>query len=1180
MSQDAAEYTFVPWVREGYRPTGDAAPGSVAVELAVDATGDRDLPEPRTVETTLSLYGPGEVTGIDRRQVVRTDPAAGTTDFPPNYFPAVEFDRPDLPWLFSPEAQDGSGRVRPWLTLVTVEDRDGVSVSTGTDRPAPVLSIGGDADPGTELPDLEESWAWAHAQTVGATDTAAELQRDRSEKTLSRLLSPRRLAPDTDYIACVVPTYEAGRLAGLGEDVPDGAERSFDAAWSADTPPGSIRLPVYYHWSFSTGGAGDFESLVRRLGPETLRDVGVRTVDAGDPGPAVLENPGETVTVEGALRSTDITPDTYDADERADLRALLDDASGLTADGATEDGEPVVGPPTYGQWPAGTPTLPDEGLSPRWLRDLNVDPRFRVPAGYGTDVVQDNQEALMHNAWAQVGDIRRANQLLRRGRLARAASRSIHEALDGLDDVPTLLLTEPLLDRTTVGGETLGNRLAESALPAAMLSPAFRRLTRPTGPLARRFGGLSTASMVAGVHDGTFAPGDDASAPDGTQTLDEKLTADLCRAARVAGEAAETWHPLGEVREPAAFLDTVRKTCRSLQERTAKLREVVEGTRFEYEIDPFIEPLYGVCRGPDGSGPADLDDIARALETDDWATVHETLSGVLRALAASAEGHEQLLTLAESDADLANAMATDPGVTPAYEAFRSALFQFVVLVFAAVFEVLCRTAVGHLGALEKAYPKQETRLAELRVLCLAVCGDAKTDGLVDRIETSLAKGDRRALRRASGSLQQLLAMAADRVARLRVTIDVETRDPDLAALSGSCRAAQRYADALRAHLAGAPDTLAADAVGQAVCGPPDAEEAPAADLVGTAADVRTATDPAATIPARLGDRLGGIDLASRPDPLDQILAHPEFTTPMYEELKARSQESLVPGVGEIPGNSIGVLETNSAFVEAYLLGLSHEMARELRWREYPTDMRGTFFRQFWDPEGREWPSDEAKRDIGYVHEWDDSLGLGSNYAATMAAKTGSDAGSAGGQLVLVVRGELFDRYPNTHIYAAKGRPPTSEEHQAATDPVPTRVPDLPDPGTRDGEVKTPIFRGTLDPDITFFGFDITEAQALADPGWFFVIEEPPSEPTFGLDVAVADPDDTDEWGWEDLTWDDVAVDGYVSATTPPDSEAVPDTLPTDPTWATNGAHTAEITWQRPYRVAIHADDMIPQDDTQ
>ncbi|WP_123537425.1 hypothetical protein [Halosimplex salinum] len=1184
MTTDPAEYSFVPWVREGYRPTGDGTPGEVAVELAVDATGESDLDEPETVETTLSLYGPGEVTGVDRRQVVRTDPSSGTGDFPPNYFPYVEFDRPDLPWLFSPGSDDDAGRLDPWLCLITVERGDGVSLSTDADGPASVLEIGGAADPGTELPDLSESWAWAHAQTVGADDATAELDTDRSPKTLSRLLSPRDLDPKTDYYACLVPAFEAGKRAGLDEDPSEDGDRTFDPAWDAASPPDSIRLPVYFHWGFSTGDAGDFESLVRRLGPETLTDVGIRTVDVGDPGPDSLRQDGETVSVEGALRSTDLSPDTYDPALRAKLEAVVDAASALESGSDTQDGDPVLGPPTYGQWPPAAPEVPAEGSRPAWLRDLNVDPRYRVAAAFGTDVVQDQQEHLMRNAWEQVGDVRRANQLLRRARLAREASRSLHVALDDADDTETLLRTEPLHGRTTDGTETIGNRVAESALPSATLSPAFRRITRANGPLARRFGGLSTVAMVDGVADGSIDPGDDRSAPDGTQTVGDELAAKLCSAARESGGDLDAWHPLGEEsrRGPRKRLSDLRDACRELRERTAELRDAFEGTRVEREIGQFIEPLMGVCAGPGQQEfESDLDRLLAALEAGDERRFHEVLTRVFDRVDESEAGHETLRELAASYGDLREALDEGFGVTPAYESFRSLLRLLTLSVFREVFWVVCSTARRHLATIEKHYPERSDLIAEIEAVCVAICGPGDEPGnLLERVLKRLESGETRALRSAAADLDQTLAMAADRIDRLLATLDDLPRDSPVHELAAACEAAARYATALRERLAAAPWSPAADAVGQSVCPRPEPAEPDPLDVSVVADAVVDAVDPADTIAARLGDRLGGVDLASRSDGLDQILAHPEFKQPMYEALADRSKESLLPGVGEIPGNSVGVLETNPAFIESYMLGLSHEMARELRWREYPTDMRGTFFRQFWDPAGRpetaDGPStDEAKRDIDYVHRWNDSLGLGGNYAAKMAAKTGGSS-DVGGQLVLIVRGEVLDRYPNTHVYAAKGRSEANGD-----DGSPDRVPDLPEPSATpgegtDGDVKHPLFRGTLDPDITFFGFDLTEDEAVADPGWFFVVEEPPSEPTFGLDVAVDDPEASGPWGWEDLTWDDVAADGYVSATTPPSGDDVPGTLPSPPMWGKKAAHVAEITWQRPFRIAIHADDMISQ----
>ena len=53
-----------------------------------------------------------------------------------------------------------------------------------------------------------------HAQ-VGAVTDAADLKsalESRPDRTLSRLLCPRRLKPRTPYLACVVPTWRALRV--------------------------------------------------------------------------------------------------------------------------------------------------------------------------------------------------------------------------------------------------------------------------------------------------------------------------------------------------------------------------------------------------------------------------------------------------------------------------------------------------------------------------------------------------------------------------------------------------------------------------------------------------------------------------------------------------------------------------------------------------------------------------------------------------------------------------------------------------------------------------------------------------------------------------------------------------------------------------------------------------------
>ena len=69
-------------------------------------------------------------------------------------------------------------------------------------------------------------------------------------------------------------------------------------------------------------------------------------------------------------------------------------------------------------------SLPNSG---NWVHQLNLDPIYRVPAGFGTRVVQQQQEDLMAAAWAQVGDVLAANQKIRRLQFARQVSISWHD---------------------------------------------------------------------------------------------------------------------------------------------------------------------------------------------------------------------------------------------------------------------------------------------------------------------------------------------------------------------------------------------------------------------------------------------------------------------------------------------------------------------------------------------------------------------------------------------------------------------------------------------------------------------------------------------------------------------------------------------------------------------------------
>ncbi|MDO9353876.1 MAG: hypothetical protein Q7T55_09275, partial [Solirubrobacteraceae bacterium] len=269
-----------------------------------------------------------------------------------------------------------------------------------------------------------------------------------------------------------------------------------------------------------------------------------------------------------------------------------------------------------------------------------------------------------------------------------------------------------------------------------------------------------------------------------------------------------------------------------------------------------------------------------------------------------------------------------------------------------------------------------------------------------------------------------------------------------------------------------------------------------------------------------------------PMPIDTVMAAPRFDQPMYAPLRDLSPELLLPGLERVTANSVLGLATNRRFVEAYLVGLNVEMGRELLWRGFPTDQRGTCFAHFWDSAAASAP----RPDIEPLHRWG-TRPLGD-----------AEGAPAREQFVMLMRSALLRRYPGAVIYAAKA------EWRGDR-----RV-----PSTQPQDEVHPSFRGSVEPDVSFFGFDLTVKQAVGTPGdasgpsgdegWFIVLQEQPGEPRFGFDLGAAPS------GASHVRIGDAAPPGLP--------------LPAGLAWGRNAAHMAGITRQLPMRIAIHASQFI------
>lgn len=306
--------------------------------------------------------------------------------------------------------------------------------------------------------------------------------------------------------------------------------------------------------------------------------------------------------------------------------------------------------------------------------------------------------------------------------------------------------------------------------------------------------------------------------------------------------------------------------------------------------------------------------------------------------------------------------------------------------------------------------------------------------------------------------------------------------------------------------------------------------------------------------ARLGEALApGVShqarLASQTTVPDQVADHgstvmatPVFPVPTALPLLASAPEWFLPGLGAFPANRVALLRQNAEFIESYLVGANHELMRELLWREYPTDQRGTPFRRFW-------PRPDGAADVPPVHTWNAPLG---------GHLAGADRLS-----VLLVRGDVLRRYPGTVVTAV----PATLDESGRLRPDPAQSPLL------------PLFGIRVDESTTAFGFeiapeDLTAPHSAKRPAWFFVFAEHSHRIRFGFDEPQEGevvPFDT----WNDLTWPSPAVasplpvvrgHAVAGADLPPPALAGPD----GPFWNRDAADVARIALQRPFRVAIQA----------
>ena len=1074
MAIEVARYQFQSWARRGIAahikeqdtlgnppfPPGERA--LVPIGVSINST-------PQTPKD-FALIGPGDITGIQRDMIVRTEPRSRVANAEPNYLAFIEFYDEDFAWRYTPARPEGE-HLRPWIFLLVLKKEE----FERDDRrlPLPVLTVKAKQ----ALPPSDETWLFAHVHTQqeipGSELNDLELYlRSLQEavttdpdKVYCRLLSPRHLEPNTTYQAFLVPSFESGRLIGLGKS-PAGVPAQ-KPAWDATTT--GVDLPFYFDWEFSTGAKQDFESLVKLLEPRVLDPrIGVRSMDCAHPDFVKVDNEGRARTpapgedeglpaanppvqgLEGALRTdrTKSLPEIFTPNDFQDeLEILVNLPETVVTDptvppGTDEDflNDPIVTVPFYGQNHARqhkTDKVLLDVTKDGWYHVLNRDPRNRVPAAFGTGVVQKGQEKFMQRAWQQVEKVYEANRKIRNFQfILQVSSLYTAQFFAKLEPAKLLAVTAPVHAKVLGSPTTIRQQLATSRLNVPVFSSAFRRMARPAGKLAKRFeAGVDYSSLVNAVNEGKITPAPPREVPPGIPSVDD-----------LAGKI-----------QPRKF--------------PAWLQWLIKNRVLVLVVVLVLLVLLAILTGL-------------------WA-----ISLVLAVAAAAGfywlqQQHERN----EFAATLTNPQKEKEAIAAA--------------------------------------PARPDFNVELEGETTAPPPTAGASAEADSVEA-------RNFRRAALELQE------------RVVIRVPD-EPPLQAFS----------------------------------------------IVAGHTKLKTAIDPRVAFPLRLSAFVQIPDrVITQPEEIVDAMAHPDFEDAMYAYLRDINKELLIPNLQLIPPNTISLLETNPPFIESYMVGLNHEMGRELLWREFPTDMRGSYFRQFWEVKGisnPDTPADaEQLKDITKIHSWPSTSSLGSHRPTPPA---NADVQPGQKQVVLVIRGDLLKRYPNTVIYAQKALDDGHGNNvirETLLNPVPGQpLPEI-TPEQFDKELKFPLFRAEIDPDLRFFGFDLTtdKAKGTVDSndfpgdkrGWFFVIQEVPGEPRFGMDIAYEPTRDTDQNPLNDPrdTWNNLAWNIF-GPTEPPFVQRLP--APDFPRpdnvelnahqWASNSAQMAYILFQTPVMVAVHASEML------
>jgi hypothetical protein len=1095
----------------------------------------------------IQFVGPGDITRVLDAAISKVSPKPLSAAMAPQHMPYIEFWEPDFPWRFSPVKPNKDNRIRPWLALLVCEKSLCTEKKAG-DRDYVSFSISDEETFRSVFPSQEDSWKTAHAQGFSKdVPVFSRLLALRSGGDLkpftdySAFLVP---AFETGRLAGLGCSPE--EVEKIIAQTPAWESRYEDHKSKHPTRP--FDFPVYASWSFSTG-KDSFEKMAEDLKVQTTAmtfiDVDVTRMGEGVGFDTLRESERpkrRSIQMPAAVSSLDrIDEESFPQKSGAfnervvydRLKELLsasptlmenkDILSGTDQGAEAGDDDPWVVPPVYGAKHI-LATSVDEAENDRngtpWLSQVNLDIHYRAVAGIGKRIVQKFQEEFVNRAWKQVEDIQALNAELYR-RLASAnvttsLQNKVSVVVGGEEKDPAYLSTMLQYFRGMPQTERI---LRDKNIPRAYASASFQFMT---DVLARINSSLDTASVMQHIAESQIFKLEDYVIP-GLPTV-RQLREETGRIFSILSKEIfnqylsgyfhhySTLSRTSPVRNDQDFENGLRISTVPRSHRDYAWHYLRYGAT-RVHCNPRQDLCMEIYRSFFDQG-FDRHGIPGSTKMSVYALLHSVNSAGLCAeanvvcidgqLYAEAFGTSKGLTrvggedgwyflsrksLQDGEAMKVLYRSREKDVTKSpLEPFAPTPDQLLRDMKAELDRFVPTAGGGSAMASHRERKDEYERLKSQWAGTVDFGPNASRvsegyDVLRERIydyffdtpvgfELDLDKYDKRDI--------QCFDTVDEYVVFLR-----ESNDKGLCDYLSAWKRLDQCVKVLEARK---------PKIAKPQPRKPKDEAPPADDGFKDNPSLARAREVvSAYISEFFADTPEGKKL--RDTYVDELLrskfpvmAYPIFPEPTYHYLRLLSDKFILPCADSMPNDSVVVLQSNDAFVESFLCGMNTEMGRELLWREYPTDQRGSYFRKFWDSETSvEDIRNDNFFDVKPLHTWTGKIG--ENHAAAKADL-----------LLFVIKGRLMRQYPMTKVYL----------HKAVLDKKSKKRLAFSDTATVAGKgIILPVSEAFLRDDIYVVGFKAKFDDLLGDPskgdyGYMLTFEEDVQDLNFGKNPEEAE----------------------------------------------------------------------------